>query len=264
MNKNDDLETEHKNQIQIKTYTSKFIMPFILGLVIDNVISFLEISANIDLLGHAFVAIILGVTYSVFYIGIKRPKKFIITRKAAKILTISFIVSIILICIAALILYIDLPTVIIYIGWLSIIILFIQYPKSLSSVKVVPKYVFMGIITVSLGSAVSIGAIPIVGFAVSEPTQLTIYNYSDTAIEYEPGNWIYTDDSKTIDVPPLTVLIEYIEDQVIISAFYTEQIVFDPPENVEITFNEQLIKPGNMYRINLMEQKHNKLIITCG
>jgi hypothetical protein len=269
MNKTAELVTKQTNQIQIKAYTSRFIMPFILGLVIDNVISFLEISANIDLLGHALVAIILGVTYSVFYIGVKRPKKFIISRKVVKILTISFVVSIILICVAALILFIDLPTVIIYIIWLSIMIIFVQNPKSLPSAKVVPKYIFMGVTTVSLGSAVSIGAIPTIGFAVSEvsdSTDLTIYNYCDTSIEYEPGIFISPNGSITRDVPPLTVIVEYMENQVIISAFYTEQIVFDLPkdiEDIEIKFNNQYIKSGNIYRINLMEKEHNELFLTC-
>jgi len=251
-----------KNKSQGESFTGQILQPVILGVFVDLIIDNIT---ELDLSYHVLVAIILGIIYAGIYLAKKRPKQLNITSKTVNIMVILLVFAIIMIFAAALILYFSLNTFILQVGWLVLMIIFIRAARSLPAALVVPKSFLSGVAAVSLGVALSIGGVPVIGYAATGGSvQLTIQNNCEKTLSNEEWDvYIPAFDQQTIDVPPITAVIRNDGSQIFVETFLGTQATFDFSEDVEIRFNDLLIVPGELFRVDLSARQEHELNIEC-
>lgn len=258
------------------------LMPILLGLITDSI---LDSITELGLTQRAMIISGIAITYAVFYITRKRSKykqeklkiekskgpkelkeaeegalRGTLSRRVTVLLLVGFIAAIVLVCAASLILGFTLERIFLLVGWLFLLILFVL-SGTFFSVDV--ALLLRGIAAVSLGGALSIGGVPTYGFLTAEPVDLTIQNNCSEPVIYELLDInVPAFTTQTVELKPLTVTFTREGDFVYVYAL-CQTVPYHVPEDAFVSFDGQVIRPGEPLTVDLGKQKVHEFFIQC-
>ncbi len=251
------------------------LMPVLLGLIADSI---LDSIAELGLNGRILVITGIGVIYAVLYVRkSKKSSKYeqkklkveksnpgpsgVISRRVTRVLVSGFVIAAFLVVAASLIMGLTYGAIARLVVWLVVMILFILSGNFFSSSNW--ALFLRGIAAVSLGGALSIGGVPTYEYITAEPVELTIQNYCSEPIVYDlldinvSGNT-----TDTVELRPLTVTFTREKNYVYVYAF-GRTVSYDVPEDAFVSFNGQVIDPGDSLTVDLSEQEKHEFSIQC-
>ena len=253
------------------------VMPVLLGLITDSV---LDSITELGLSERAVIITAMGIIYAGFYVYRKAKKrsnyeqkklkvskdtstaKGVISRRVTTVLIVGLVIAIVLVGFGSAILGLTIGEIVRLMAWLVVMGVFVLSGNFLSGANMI--FLLRGIAAVGLGGALSMGGVPTVEFFAAEPVELTIQNYCSDPIEYDllgievPGNT-----TKTIrELEPLTVTFTRDGNYVYVYALCRTR-GYHVPEDAFVSFNGQVIKPGESLTVDLREQEQHELFIQC-
>lgn len=253
------------------------IMPVLLGLITDSALNSIT---ELGLSERAVIITAMGIIYAGFYVYRKSKKrskheqkklkvskdsestaKGVISRRVTTVLIVGLVIGTVLVGFGSAVLGLTIGEIVRLIAWLVVMGVFVLSGNFLSGANMV--FLLRGIATVGLGGALSMGGIPTVEFVAAEPVELTIQNYCETPIEYGllgievPGNT-----TKTVELKPLTVTFTREGDHVYVYAL-CQTVPYHVPEDAFVSFNGQVIKPGESLTVDLGEEEQHEFFIQC-
>ncbi len=263
-------------------YLKGQLMPILLGLITDSI---LDSITELDLTQRVIIISSIAIIYAVFYMTWKRSKykqvklkieeskkpkelkesekgflKGILSRRVTVLLLVGFIVAIVLVCAASIVLGFTVERIFLLVGWLLLMIIFVL-SGAFFSVDV--ALLLRGIAAVSLGGALSIGSVPTYGFLTAEPVELTIQNGCSTPLVYELLNINVSGfTTQTVELKPLTVTFTREGDFVFVYAL-CQTVPYYVPKDAFVSFDGQVIKPGESLTVDLGKQKVHEFFIKC-
>lgn len=264
--------------VEEETLSSQ-LMPIILGLITDSI---LDSVTELGMSERILVVTGMGVLYAVLYVSRKKSKKpkykqeklkvpeagkkesepkSYISRKVTRVLILGLVIAIVLVGFASAVLGVAVRVIIQLVGWLVLMMLFIFSGNFAANVNT--ALFLRGIAAVSLGGALSIGGVPTYEFFTAEPVELTIQNYCSTPIVYDllnievPGNTV-----QTVMLKPLVVTFTREGNHVYVYAL-CHTVMYSVPEDAFVSFNGQVIRPGDSLTVDLSEQKQHEFFIKC-
>lgn len=250
------------------------LMPLLLGLITDSILDSLT---ELGLPARALVITGIGVIYAVLYVRkSKKSSKYeqkklkvkksnpgpaVISRKVTKVLVSGCVIATILIVVASLILGLTYEGIARLVVWLVVMIFFILSGNFIPSVNW--TLFLRGIAAVSLGGALSMGSVPTYEFFTAEDVELTIQNYCSEPIVYNMlGINVSGNTKDTVELKPLTVTFTRTKNSVYVYAF-GRTVPYNVPEDAYVSFNGQVINPGDSLTIDLSEQNQHEFFIEC-